>query len=66
MIGQDEAVAEFLRQADLSDRDIGEMSAVERAELDRRYARFTNHFRATDPVAAAKAPRVRRMRQWHP
>jgi len=63
----DEAEArEALRHADLSARPLAELSAAERAELDRRYQSFMRHFRAGRIAPQPAASVARRIRKWHP
>jgi len=55
-----------LRHTDFSRRTAGELSEVERAELNRRYDSFMRHFRASDVASAPSSGMARRIRKWHP
>lgn len=55
-----------LRHADFSARSAAELSAAERAELNRRYDSFMRHFRAGKLAVAPPSAMARRIRKWHP
>lgn len=66
MASDDLIDTEALRHADLSARPVSELSAAERAELNRRYDNFMRHFRAGNLAAAPAAGMARRIRKWRP
>ena len=55
-----------LRQADLSDLRVQDMTPQQRAELRRRYADFVRHFDGAPPVAARPNAAGKRISKWVP
>ena len=66
MASEDSADSVALQQADLSRREVAELTDAERAELNRRYDSFMRHFRASTLATAPAAGMARRIRKWHP
>jgi len=55
-----------LRQADLSNLRVQDMTPEQRAELRRRYADFVRHFDCAPPSAAPPKAGRKRIRKWMP
>jgi hypothetical protein len=55
-----------LRQSDLSDLRVREMTPAQRAELRRRYVDFVRHFDGAPPAAAPPKAAGKRARRWSP
>ena len=55
-----------LRQADLSDLRVQDMTPQQRAELRRRYADFVRHFDGAPPVVARPTAAGKRISKWVP
>jgi hypothetical protein len=55
-----------LRNADLSELDVRDMTAEQRAELRRRYVDFVQRVGRRPTKAAAPAPKSRGARAWVP
>ncbi len=58
--------SQSLRHADLSTRSVEELSAEERAELNRRYETFIRHLRAGKLTLTPTSGMTRRIRKWRP
>lgn len=66
MASDNTKMADALKHADLSARAVQDLSAAERAELNRRYELFMRHFRAGNLATAPAGGMARRIRKWHP
>ena len=55
-----------LRQSDLSNLRVQEMTPRQRAELRRRYVDFVSHFDGAAPTAAQSVTDDKRARKWIP
>jgi hypothetical protein len=58
--------SQSLCHADLSTRPVEELSAEERAELNRRYDDFMRHFRTGKLALTPSSGMARRIRKWRP